>query len=299
MRQLPGIDQNQMKRFDLDGSDKPNPAMTTQEKTTFGIDLAQAEQLKLKLEGMTQGLKGVAYQNKCDLVPLLFKYVDKGVSKYSDFVLLVANLKELKKRNPGQDRDINQYLLDPLRTLFSTDDWLQRILAGSQYGLLVSWMTLKNMLDRYVKLFMTFESEAGGKRDPSYGSYVNLMDPLTVKYAAYKADNTKKLVRKDFVEVAEEVDVYYFLNEYDEHPGCTVGNPQACKDFTLYDYTTYYPAENAFNKPSNRQNKTQVKMIAKKVFSKLEELKVLGKGTTNPVVAADPKKMAQYKKYYG
>lgn len=303
MRAVDGIDLTAMDRFTLDGSSKAGAAMTSGEKVTYGVTAANTQQLELKLAALTNGLKGNAYLNMCDLVPLLFKYVDKGVSTYADLLILKTNVEEIKKRNPGQERNILDKLFTPLRNLFDTDDWVQRIITGSEYGLLVSWTTLNNMLDRYVKLFKEWESN-DPKRKPTYGSYINLMDPLTTAYAAWKLDKTnadKALKRSTFEEVSEEVDVFYFLGEFDKRPGCTFnqGNPSDCTDFTLYNYKDYYPTINRFEKAPNRVNLVQVRNISQKIYSKLEELKVLGNGKTTPsVVAGVPEKLAMYKKYY-
>lgn len=173
-------------------------------------------------------------------MPLLFKYCNAGISTYDDLMILKANVDEIKKRNPGQDRPINDLLFKPLRTLFNTDDWVQRIITASKYGLLVSWTTLKNMLNRYVFLFHDIEENDAKKvlYKPTYGTYVTLMDPLTTAYAAQKlapTDKTKALKRSTFEAVSEEVDLFYFIVDFDNLPNCTSGT--GCKDLTLYNYS--------------------------------------------------------------
>jgi hypothetical protein len=150
--------------------------------------------------------------------------------------------------------------------------------TASSYGLLVSWTVLKNMLDRYVDLFYVKERTEPA-RAPYVGTYLTLLDPLMTKYDAWVAapnDNTKALNRKDFEAVVEEIDIFYFLNDYDNDPGCQFNphDPPACRNFTVYDYTTYYPERNRYSVAPNRQNLIQVRNLSQKVYSMLEDLKI-------------------------
>lgn len=61
MKGLANIDTTAMALYEILGLPKSGVAMSSSDKTKYGITNANTLQLKLKLDGLNQGLKGLLY----------------------------------------------------------------------------------------------------------------------------------------------------------------------------------------------------------------------------------------------